>query len=124
MTTTATVGITGIDASYYITKDLGAATAFYTKLFAAEPSMAVPNMVTEWTFAGGETFGLYQPEDTSEWHPSGGLLFRVPEIKAAVEAAKALGAKFDEHVEETPMCHMAFGEDPEGNRFILHTPKG
>jgi predicted enzyme related to lactoylglutathione lyase len=123
MTTTATVGITGIDASYYMTKDLDAATAFYTKFFAAEPSMHIPNMVTEWTFGSGETFGLYMPEDKSEWHPSGGLLFHVNDFNAAVDAAKALGATFEDHPQETPMCWMAFGSDPEGNRFILHAPK-
>ena len=123
MATAAKVGITGIDASYYLTKDLGKSTAFYSALFGMEPSMHIPNMVTEWTFKGGETFGLYQPEDASNWSPHGGLLFRVEDFKAGVEAAKSLGAKFDDHEEETPMCFMAFGEDPEGNSFIIHKPK-
>jgi predicted enzyme related to lactoylglutathione lyase len=123
MTTTATVGITGIDASYYLTKDLNAATEFYAKFFGAAPAMHIPNMVSEWTFGGGETFGLYQPEDKNEWHPSGGLLFHVNDFNGAIEAAKALGCTFEDHPEETPMCFMAFGADPEGNRFILHTPK-
>lgn len=124
MTTAAKVGITGIDASYYLTKDLNKSTAFYTGLFGAEPSMHVPNMVTEWTFGkDGTTFGLYQPEDASNWRISGGLLFHVDDIKAAKAAAESVGASFDDHVEETPMCFMAFGSDPEGNNFILHQGK-
>lgn len=124
MTTAAKVGITGIDASYYITKDLGKATSFYAALFGFEPTMHVPEMVSEWTFdKDGTTFGLYMPEDKSEWHPSGGLLFHVDDLKAAKAASESLGAKFDDHVEETPMCHMAFGTDPEGSHFILHQPK-
>jgi predicted enzyme related to lactoylglutathione lyase len=124
MTTAATVGITGIDASYYLTKDLGKATAFYTSLFGFEPSMHVPDMVSEWTFGrDGTTFGLYQPHDSADWHPSGGILFNVPDIKAARKASETLGASFDDHEEETPMCFMAFGTDPEGNTFILHQPK-
>ena len=124
MSTATGVGITGIDASYYLTKDLGAATKFYSSLFGTEPSMHVPDTVSEWTFKNGETFGLYQPSDKNDWHPSGGILFNVNDFKAGIEAAKALGAKFEEHEEETPMCFMAFGADPEGNNFILHKPKG
>jgi predicted enzyme related to lactoylglutathione lyase len=124
MTTAATVGITGIDASYYLTKDLGKSTAFYTSLFGMEPTMHVPDMVSEWTFSkDGTTFGLYQPDDAANWHPGGGILFNVPDIKAAKKASETLGAAFDDHEEETPMCFMAFGTDPEGNNFILHQPK-
>jgi predicted enzyme related to lactoylglutathione lyase len=124
MTTAAKVGITGIDASYYLTKDLGKATGFYTALFGFEPTLHVPDMVSEWTFdKDGTTFGLYQPHDMSDWHISGGLLFHVDDIKASRTAAQALGSKFDEHEEETPGCFMAFGTDPEGNNFILHQIK-
>lgn len=122
MTTAAKVGITGIDASYYLTKNLDNSTKFYTALLGFEPTMHVPQTVSEWTFAGGETFGLYQPQD-GDWHPSGGILFHVDDIKSSVEASKSIGATFDEHQEETPMCSMAFGQDPEGNNFIIHQYK-
>ena len=123
MTTAAKVGITGIDATYYLVKDLGNATAFYTNLLGFEPSMHVPKTVSEWTFSTGETFGIYQPQDAKDWHPSGGILFHVADFAASVAACKTLGVKFSEHPEETPMCHMAFGEDPEGNNFIIHQLK-
>jgi predicted enzyme related to lactoylglutathione lyase len=124
MTTAAKVGITGIDAAYYLTKDLGKSTGFYTALFGFEPTMHVPETVSEWTFdKDGTTFGLYKPEDAGNWRPSGGLLFHVDDLKSARSASETLGASFDEHHEETPMCFMAFGEDPEGNTFILHQRK-
>ena len=123
MTTAATAGITGIDASYYFTKDLGRSTAFYSSLFGAEPSLHIPQTVSEWTFAGGETFGLYQPQDPSEWRQGGGILFHVNDLASAKAASEALGARFESHPEETPMCYMAFGQDPEGNNFILHQRK-
>jgi len=123
MTTAAKVGISGIDASYYMTKNLASATAFYNSLFGAEPSMHVPETVSEWSFSDGTTFGLYQPQDAEGWYAGGGILFHVDDLNAAKAASEALGATFDEHPEETPMCFMAFGEDPEGNRFILHQPK-
>lgn len=123
MATATNVGITGIDASYYTTKDLGKATQFYTQLFGAEPTLHIPEMVSEWTFSDDAAFGLYQPHDLGDWAPSGGILFHVGDIKASVSAAKSIGATFDEHQEDTPGCYMAFGKDPEGNSFILHQLK-
>jgi predicted enzyme related to lactoylglutathione lyase len=115
--------ITGIDASYYYTKDLGRASAFYARLFGFDPTLHVPQTVCEWTFGDGTTFGLYQPENAGEWRRGSGIMFHVEDIGAAVEAGKALGATFEEHQEETPVCFMAFGHDPDGNTFILHQPK-
>ena len=123
MTTATKVGITGIDASYYFTKDLASETKFYSSLFGFEPTLEVPETVSEWSFSGGETFGLYQPQDAGDWHPSGGVLFHVDDLDAAKTAGQALGASFEEHVEESPNCRMAFGKDPEGNNFILHQHK-
>jgi predicted enzyme related to lactoylglutathione lyase len=123
MTTAAKVGINGIDASYYLTKDLTRSTAFYSGLFGMEPSLHIPQTVSEWTLPAGETFGLYQPQDPDEWRVSGGILFHVDDLAAARAASETLGARFDDHPEETPMCYMAFGQDPEGNNFILHQRK-
>ncbi len=121
---TMTNGVRGIDASYYLTKDLEKATAFYNDLLGLEPSMHVPGFVTEYTFAGGETFGLYQPGG-DEWYASGGVMFAVDDIEAFVEAAKARGITFEDggRVSEQPVCFMAFGLDPEGNHFVIHKRK-
>ena len=123
MTTAAKVGISGIDASYYLTKDLGEATTFYSSLFGFEPTLHVPDMISEWTFAKDDTsFGLYQPHDANDWHPGSGVLFHVDDIHGAKTASETLGATFDGE-EDTPGCFMAFGTDPEGNNFILHQRK-
>lgn len=118
-----TAGVTGIDATYYLVKDLDRATRFYTRLLGAEPSMTVPDMVAEWSFPGGTAFGLFKPEE--EWRRSGGVLFNVPDLAAAVAAAKAGGVALDDdgQIEDTPTCRMAFGEDSEGNTFVLHQHK-
>jgi predicted enzyme related to lactoylglutathione lyase len=114
--------VKGIDATYYTVKDLGKSTKFYTDLLGADPTMHMENFVSEWTFDDGATFGLYQ---TDEGSPS--AMFAVPDVAAAVSAAKSHGAKIHGHggdeVTDTPVCHMAFGEDPEGNQFILHKRK-
>jgi predicted enzyme related to lactoylglutathione lyase len=107
-----------------MTTDLAKATAFYTSLLGVEPSMTVPGVVTEYTFTDGQTFGIYQP-GADTFYTSGGVMFAVDDVHAAVEAAKAKGIAFDGggEVSDTPSCYMAFGTDPEGNHFILHKRK-
>jgi predicted enzyme related to lactoylglutathione lyase len=123
--TTATLSVHGIDASYYMTKDLATATTFYNDLLGLEPTLHFPGTVTEYTFPGGETFGLYQPSDAETFYTSGGVMFAVDDVAAFVHAAAARGVTFDGggEVSDTPMCHMAFGTDPEGNHFIVHKRK-
>jgi predicted enzyme related to lactoylglutathione lyase len=112
----------GIDASYYLTKKLTDSTKFYSELLGMEPTMHMPDFVTEFTFPGGETFGLYQSEQMT---PSGGVMFAVDDVADFVAKAKAGGVEFDEggEITDTPVCHMAFGKDPEGNGFIVHHRK-
>jgi predicted enzyme related to lactoylglutathione lyase len=114
--------VTGIDASYYLAKDLARATAFYKDMLGLVPTMEAPDFVTEFTFPGGETFGLYK---TPEFTPSGGVMFAVADVKATMEQLKSRGVKFDEdEITDTPGCFMAFAEDSEGNHFIIHQRKG
>ena len=116
--------VSGIDATYYTVKDLNGETKFYTGLLGGEPTFHQPDFVSEWTFGGGETFGLYQgaPENVT---PGGTAMFAVGDVAQAVKDAQSIGAKMHENgdVTDTPVCHMAFGEDPEGNQFILHKRK-
>ncbi len=102
------MAVTGIDAS------------FYTQLFGAAPAALVPDMFAEWVFAGGEAFGLYKG---TEFEPGTGIMFAVPNVAEAVAELKARGVPFHGPIEDTPVCHMAFGTDPEGNGFILHMRK-
>lgn len=114
--------VTGIDASYYLAKDLTRATAFYKDALGLTPTLEMPDFVTEFTFPGGETFGLYK---TAEFSPSGGVMFAVADVKATMEQLKSRGVKFDEdEITDTPGCFMAFAEDSEGNHFIIHQRKG
>jgi predicted enzyme related to lactoylglutathione lyase len=122
MATAGATKIKGMDASYYTVKDIKRATAFYNDLLKTTPTLTFGDRVVEYTFPSGETFGLYQSD---EWIPHGGILFAVDDIQAAVAEHKARGVKFegDGHVENTPVCFMAFGEDSEGNTFTLHQHK-
>ena len=116
--------VSGIDATYYTVKDLDKGTKFYTGLLGSEPTFHQASFVSEWTFGGGETFGLYQTT-AENMTPGGSAMFAVADVAQAVKDAQAIGAKMHENgdVTDTPVCHMAFGEDPEGNQFILHKRK-
>ena len=116
--------VSGIDASYYTTKDLTRSTAFYADMIGSPPTFHVPDMVSEWTFAGGESFGLYHDKDGTSFSPSGGVMFAVPDVADARATLTGKGVRFHGDIEETPGCHMAFGVDPDGNGFILHKRKG
>lgn len=124
MQTASAIGIRGVDTTAYLVKDLGRAEKFYTDLLGFEPTLRFEPVGVEWTFAGGETFGIVKPP-SSPWEKSGGIHFGVPDIKAAVEACKARGIKFedDAKIYETPGCFLAFAIDSEGNEFILHELK-
>ena len=116
--------VRGIDATYYTVEDLDVETKFYTDLLGAAPETQWPERLAEWTFADGNSFGLYHSEET-EAGSGGTVMFAVDDVAQAVAAATARGVTFHEggEITDTPVCHMAFGEDPEGNQFILHHRK-
>lgn len=113
----------GIDATYYTARDLPRLTTFYAELLGASPEIQVPGRIAEWSFGDGSSFGLYGMESASG--NGGSVMFAVGNVAEAVREAAGRGVKFHEggEVTDTPECHMAFGEDPEGNQFILHARK-
>ncbi len=118
------MSIHGIDAMYYTVGDIDVQTRFYTELLEAPPAFQWPGRLAEWTFADGSSFGLYRAEGKGAGR-SGSVMFAVDDVARAVDAAKARGTTFADggEITDTPACQMAFGEDPEGNQFILHRRK-
>jgi predicted enzyme related to lactoylglutathione lyase len=113
------VTISGITASYYSVQDLARATAFYSELLGMPPAMTT-DVSCEWVFADDTAFGLYAAE---RFRTSDGVMFVVDDVLAAVAELNARGVKMSDHIEETPVCWLAFGKDTEGNGFILHKHK-
>ena len=105
-------------------RDIEAQTKFYTELFGAPPENSWPGRLSEWTFGDGNSFGLYAAEGASEAR-SGSVMFAVGDVARTVAEATARGVKFaaDGGITDAPTCEMAFGEDPEGNQFIVHHRK-
>ena len=123
MATTQAVQMTGIDAVYYYVKDFERALAFYRDTLGFEVAMSAPPMFAEFTFPGGEAFGIYKSDSPETFKPCAGVMFAVPDVKAAIDSLKAAGVKVEDHIEDTPACFMGFAEDTEGNGFILHHRK-
>ncbi|HEY4439676.1 MAG TPA: VOC family protein [Candidatus Elarobacter sp.] len=116
--------IQGIHSSYYTVRDADALTKFYSA-FLGEPVMHMPGRFTEWNFGDGTSFGLYGTPD-AEAGSSGSVMFGVADLPKALDELRALGVTLhgDGEITDTPVCTMAFGEDPEGNQFIVHSRKG
>jgi predicted enzyme related to lactoylglutathione lyase len=124
MQTTA-IRVTGIDATYYTVEDLPGCTGFYSQILGQQPSVAVPDFFTEWTFDDGSSFGLYKTEAKPQSR-SGSAMFRVQDVAQAARHLQEMGALIphgDELIGDFPTCFMAFGKDPEGNQFIIHKRK-
>ena len=118
------VKIKGIDVAVYLVKDVARAKAFWRDKMGCDVTSEWGDMGAEFTFPDGTTFGLFKPDD-QEWRRGGGLMFAVDDLDAAVAQYKARGVQLDDDgaIEDTPVCRMAFGEDSEGNYFILHQRK-
>ncbi len=114
--------ILGVDATYYMTKDVGAAVAFYDVLLGMSPTAHAPGMFAEYTLGDDASFGLYQ---SGSFYPGGTIMFRVADVAAFVAAARDAGLTCfgDGKIEDTPSCYMAFGTDPDGNQFMVHKKK-
>lgn len=119
------MNVSGIDASYYTVADIAATTKFYTDLIGKPPDTEWEGRLSEWELSDGNAFGLYKSEGDGGAGHSGMVMFAVADVAQAVSAAKARGVHFHENgdVTDTPVCHMAFGQDNERNQFILHHRK-
>jgi catechol 2,3-dioxygenase-like lactoylglutathione lyase family enzyme len=99
------------------TRDVERARAFYHETVGLPLDPNNPREVT----AGQVTLAFWEPEsDGVEFAPSiGGFALRVPDVDAARAELEARGVEFL-GTDDSGVCHMAFGRDPDGNTFILH----
>lgn len=120
-TTSVRTGIIkGIDISAYLVKDPQKQTAFYRDVLGMVPTETDPEgRGTEFTLADGSTFGVWKPDDGAT---GGAFMFAVDDIQEAVTEFRNRGLQLSDPV-ETPVCHMAFAADPEGNSLIIHQRK-
>lgn len=111
--------IKGFDLVGLTVRDAKSTIAFYRDVLGMTPTMTDEHGA-EFELADGATLGIWQPEEN--WPTGWGVMFSVADIKAAVESMRKRGAELSEPM-ESPVCFMSFGQDPEGNAFIVHQRK-
>lgn len=118
---TKTSTIIGIDIASYLVKDPQRAIAFYRDVLGMTPTeIDESGRGAEFTLADGSTFGVWKPDEGST--SGGAMMFAVADAAAAVEEFRAKGLALSP-LQESPVCFMAFGADPEGNPIIIHQRK-
>jgi predicted enzyme related to lactoylglutathione lyase len=116
----ATGIVTGIDLMAYFTDDPQRSIAFYRDVLGMTPTeIDEQGRGAEFTLADGTTFGVWKPEDGAK---GACVMLAVSDIGQALSEFRKRGAKLSDP-EETPVCHMAFGADPDGNTLIIHQRK-
>ncbi|MGZ3497284.1 MAG: VOC family protein [Vulcanimicrobiaceae bacterium] len=114
--------ITGIDLMAYLVSDPARSIAFYRDVLGMTPT-AVDDQGrgAEFTLADGMTFGVWRP-DEGEKTSGGTVMFAVDDVHAAIARFRERGLKVSDPM-ESPVCFMAFGDDPDGNPIIIHQRK-
>lgn len=120
-TTSTTKGtITGTDIAGFLVRDPQAMIAFYRDVLGMQPTeVDEQGRGAEFTLADGTTFGVWK---TESGETGGFTMLAVDDINAAREALASRGLQISP-VDESPVCHMAFAKDPEGNAVIIHQRK-
>ncbi len=112
--------IKGIDIASYLVKDPQRAIAFYRDVLGMTPTaLDEQGRGAEFTLADGSTFGVWKPDNGGT---GGAMMFAVDDAKAAVAHYRERGLQLSD-VMESPVCFMAFGQDPEGNAIMIHQRK-
>jgi predicted enzyme related to lactoylglutathione lyase len=113
--------ITGMDIIAYLVGDPERAIAFYRDVLGIQPTdVDEKGRGAEFTLADGQTFGVWKPDDGPQSGAT--IMFAVADIQAALTRIRANGGTVSD-ADETPVCFMAFGTDPDGNGFIIHQKK-
>lgn len=125
MATTTVSAPRGIDAVYYMVKDVRRARTFYEEVLGFVPSFVSTEgewVGVEYELPTGQTFGLGQSAGTP-WRPCGGAMFSVDDVAEATRRVFDGGGTVLAGPFEGPICHLSMCEDTEGNAFSLHHRK-
>jgi catechol 2,3-dioxygenase-like lactoylglutathione lyase family enzyme len=120
--TTQTPLVTGTDFITVGTRDLVAATAFYSDVLGLPLSKRWGQMPAAEFETGSLTIALMQSdafglEFRANNHP---IALRVDDVEAARAELESRGVQFNGAIIDSGVCHQAFFEDPDGNVLGLH----
>jgi catechol 2,3-dioxygenase-like lactoylglutathione lyase family enzyme len=113
------IAFTGIPVT-----DMKRARAFYEGTLGLNPAGEYAGGVwVEYEF-GDSTLAIASVGD--QWKPSPdgtSVAIEVDDYDAAIKELKAADVPFAMETIESPVCHMAVVQDPDGNKIIIHKLK-
>lgn len=118
--------ITGIDFVSLPVADMARAKAFYQDLLGLAPDPSGDGGWVEFHLGDGPALALVDAAFYGlpfEPVKAGSVALAASDFEGKTEALRAQG-RLKQAPFESPVCHGAFGEDPEGNAFALHRRKG
>jgi predicted enzyme related to lactoylglutathione lyase len=113
--------VTGMDLVCVVARDVSRTVAFYRDILGITPTLDEPGGA-EFELSDGSTLGVWNPGAGEEVQPRVVVMFAVPDAKATVAAIRTRGGTISD-VDETPVCFMAFGKDPDDVQYIIHQRK-
>jgi len=119
--------VTEIAFSCYPVTDMKRARAFYEEVLGLKATYTVGKpggmQRTEYDIANGTlSLGAGAPD----WKPTAtgcSVALEVDDFQKSIAELRSNGVKFHMEPFETPVCHMAFVYDPDGNAICIHKRK-
>lgn len=114
--------ITGVDFVALPTHDVAASAEFYGETLGLRRSVYMPERNFAEFETGNLTLSVIDAEKMGLAHtpqPTE-IALQVQDVAEARTTLEARGVQFKGEILDTGVCHMAFFEDPEGNKFMLH----
>lgn len=109
----------GIDATFFVVKDMKRARAFYDAVLGVKPNVVSEEHWVEYVLPDGATFALgYNPG--GEFHPGFGVLLGVDNLDEATGRATAAGGNMTGLEMGGRICKSRECIDTEGNYLYLH----
>jgi predicted enzyme related to lactoylglutathione lyase len=114
--------ITGVDFAALPTHDVAASATFYGEVLGLRRSVYMPERNYAEFETGNLTLSVIDAEKMGlEHNPQlTEIALHVDDVEQARKTLEGRGVAFKGDTLDTGVCHMAFFEDPEGNRFMLH----
>ncbi|MDQ6930102.1 MAG: VOC family protein [Candidatus Eremiobacteraeota bacterium] len=110
----------GLHFFMYLTKDFARARKFYESLFGLKPGAFDSEAFVEYDLPDGNTFALAHYTGTDSG--TGGAMFGVNDVEAAIVRVEALGGKLLARFGGEG-CTSGWCTDTEGNAFGVHQRK-
>lgn len=109
----------------YIVKDINVSRKFYEGVLGLTPphDIATDAQWVEYDLGAGAALSIGMWGEYKPGKEGGTAAFEVEDFDSAIKELKEKNIKFSLETMETPVCHMAIVEDPDGNLLMIHKRK-